>query len=432
MISRFLRTGTALLLVLGWKALAVDKIPINEDESKVSPYTLPDPLVFTDGRPVKDAAAWQQRRAEILELYRTHVYGRTPKGLPRKKATVTSEDHNALGGLATRKLIHVPLLWNDKGPALDILLYLPNAAKQPVPAFVGYNFNGNHAVTTDPGVPLARSWIENRRENFITNNVANEQSRGCEASAWPIEHILARGYAVATIYYGDVEADFAEGWKQSLRGAAAKGGTNHVFAPDEWGAIGAWSWGLSRAMDYLETDSAVDGKRVAVIGHSRLGKTSLWAGAQDERFALVIANESGEGGAALARRWFGETVWRINASFPHWFCGRFKDYNENVPALPVDQHELIALMAPRPVYVASAEDDKWADPRGEFLGAKHAEPVYALFGKFGLGVADMPAVNTPVGGTIGYHIRTGKHALTAYDWDQYMSFADRHLTKAGQ
>ena len=419
-------------LVLGWKALAVDNIPINEDESKVPPYTLPDPLVFADGRPVKDTAAWQKRRAEILELYRDHIYGRTPTGLPRKKATVTSVDPKALGGLATRKLIHVPLTENAQGPALDLLLYLPNAARGPVPAFVGYNFNGNHAVTLDPGVPLARSWIENRRENFITNNMANEQSRGCEAAAWPIERILARRYGLATLYYGDVEADFATGWKQSLRGAVAKDGTNHVFAPGEWGAIGAWAWGLSRALDYLETDAAVDAKRVSVIGHSRLGKTSLWAGAQDQRFALVIANESGEGGAALARRWFGETVWRINASFPHWFCGRFKDYNQNVPALPVDQHELIALMAPRPVYVASAEDDRWADPRGEFLSTKHAEPVYALFGRPGLGVTEMPAVNTAVGGTLGYHIRTGKHGLTAYDWEQYLDFADKQMKPASR
>lgn len=425
-----LRLGLLLLGFTLWRVSAAEVIPTNEDESKVPPYTLPDPLIFADGKPVKTAAAWRKRRAEILELYRTDVYGRTPKGLSREKATVVSVDTHALGGLATRKLIRVPLTKDLHGPAMDVLFYLPNNATKPVPAFVGYNFNGNHAVTLDPGVPLARSWIENRRENHITNNVANEVSRGCEAAAWPIERILARGYALATIYYGDVEPDFNGGWKQGLRGAVAKDGANHVFAPDEWGAIGAWAWGLSRALDYLETDATVDAKRVAVIGHSRLGKTSLWAGAQDERFALVIANESGEGGAALARRWFGETVWRINTSFPHWFCGRFKDYNQNVPALPVDQHELIALSAPRPVYVASAEEDRWADPRGEFLATKHAAPVYALLGKPGLGVADLPPLNTPVGGTLGYHIRTGKHALTAYDWEQYLDFADRQMKRS--
>jgi len=201
------------------------------------------------------------------------------------------------------------------------------------------------------------------------------------------------------------------------------------IAPEQWGAIGAWAWGLSRILDYLQTDGSINSKKVVLTGHSRLGKAALWAAANDTRFAIVVANESGEGGAALSRRWIGETVKRINTAFPHWFVAHYKQYNDNVLALPVDQHILLALIAPRPLYVASAEEDTWADPKREFLGAKNAEPVYALFGKKGLGVKEMPGVNHPVGETIKYHIRAGKHDMTLYDWQQYLDFADNEFKK---
>lgn len=419
-----------LLLGLSWimpdSLSAADVIPINQDESKVPPYTLPDPLVSLQGKVIDSAGAWQKiRRPELLELFRSHVYGRAPGQSDRAPAQVIATDPKALGGQATRRLIRVPLTANPQGLAAEVLLYLPNGATGPVPVFLGLNFDGNYTVTTDPGVPLTTRWVPNRPKLGVTNNVAQESARGSDADSWPIERILERGYGVATLYCGDIEPDHPQGWKQGIRAALAPQGTNQVFAADDWGAIGAWAWGLSRALDALEKQPGIDAQHVAVIGHSRLGKTALWAGAQDSRFALVISNESGEGGAALARRWFGETVWRINTSFPHWFCGRFKDYNQNVNALPVDQHELIALSAPRPIYVASAQEDLWADPKGEFLSAKHAEPVYALFGKKGLGVSEQPPVDTPVGDVIGYHVRTGKHDLTRTDWEQYINFADR-------
>ena len=423
--------------VIGTSAIEAQDKPkevFNEDESKVPAYTLPEALVSASGEKIDSAAKWkQQRRGEILRMFESEVYGRTPSmPLQDIRAVVTEGPTDAMEGRATRKQVTVYFTAKDDGPRMDILLYSPKG-KPNSPAFIGYNFEGNHAVTTDPAVKLAHSWMRNNEKEGIAENKATEKSRGSEKSRWSIDRIIERGYAVATIYYGDVDPDFDDGFQNGVQPLFYHPGQTQP-GPDEWGSIGAWAWGMSRALDYLETDQDIDAQHVAVLGHSRLGKTSLWAGALDERFALVISNNSGCGGAALSKRWFGETVNRINTSFPHWFCDYFNKYNHNEAALPVDSHELIALIAPRPVYIASAVDDKWADPYGEYLAAVHADPVYRLLGTNGLG-GDNPSEISPgldqplLSGQIGYHIRTGGHDVLPYDWEQFMNFADRHFGK---
>ncbi|HVO11068.1 MAG TPA: acetylxylan esterase [Vicinamibacteria bacterium] len=391
-------------------------------------YTLPDPLLLRDGGRVKDASAWRRlRRPELLELFRADVYGRTPEAAVSVRSEVRSVA-DAFGGRAVRRQVTLHFGAAADGPFLDLLVYVPRAAGGRRPAFLGLNFRGNQAVSSDPGIALARSWLADGQG--VVDHRATEAARGTEASRWPVERILERGYALATAYYGDLDPDFDDGFRNGVHPLFYRPGQTRP-APYEWGSIGAWAWGLSRALDFLETLPEVDARRVAIIGHSRLGKTALWAGAQDERFALVVSNDSGEGGAALSRRNYGETIKDLNREFPHWFCANYRRFDEDVSALPVDQHELLSLIAPRPLYVASATEDRWADPLGEFLAAKAAEPVYRLFGLAGLGVDRQPPPDTPVGGTIGYHLRTGPHDLTPWDWERYLDFADRHLGAPG-
>jgi len=412
-----------LMICFNGSPLAAQEFVANYDESKVPAYTLPDPLVFNNGDKVRNETDWVRRRAEILKLFENEVYGISPAWKGKIIPVELSSETDALGGTAIRKEIQLILKNGSRELSMVMLLYLPKSSG-PVPVFLGYNFGGNHSVTDETGILVTPSWMRNNAGNVVTGNRASEAGRGRAASAWQVKELISRGYGLATIYYGDVDPDFDDGFKNGVHGL-------YDVQPDasSWGSIAGWAWGLSRAMDYIETLPAIDAKKVIVMGHSRLGKTALWAGATDKRFAIVISNNSGCGGAALSRRAYGETVGRINSAFPHWFCDNFNKYNAKEETLPVDQHQLLALIAPRPVYVASAEDDQWADPKGEFLSCVAASPVYELLGTIGFPGVNMPAVNSPVAGTVGYHIRTGGHAVTLYDWTQYLNFADRHLKR---
>ncbi len=434
--SRFRATWRSALVGLIALTSTVDRVAQkfepNYDESKVPDYTLPDPLVTLEGKKVENATHWSEnRRPELVELFKTYVYGEAPPKPEGLRFEELEVDRNALGGKATRKQVRVH--FNDKadGPTMDLLLYVPNTGKAPYPAFLGLNFGGNHTIHDDPDIRVTESWVRNDPKRKAEDHRASEDGRGAASSRWPVERILDRGYALATAYYGDIDPDFDDGFENGVQGRYRDRDTlpSGERKPDAWGSIAAWAWGLSRALDYLQNDPDIDSQRVAVMGHSRLGKTALWAGAADPRFALVVSNCSGCGGAALSRRAVGETVARINTSFPHWFCDNFQRFNNHEAELPVDQHELIALIAPRPVLVCSAEEDHWADPKGEFLSAKGADAVYRLLGTDGLAADEMPSAGEQVlESTIGYRIRPGGHDVTPEDWDAYMDFADRHMT----
>ena len=397
----------------------------NYDESKVPVIEVPNPLVTFKNKKVTSIKQWEKKRRPELEDYFTqNVYGEIPGELKISSFKVIEESENALNGKAKRKQVDISFEKKGKQLHFTILMYLPkNVEKAPV--FIGYNFYGNHTISDDANIVISEAWVQNNASFGIAYNQLNEKSRGVRNNRWAIDKIIEAGMGLATIYYGEVDPDkndFTDGVHPFFYNEGQE-----MPAANEWGSIAAWAWGLSRAMDYFENDEDIDVSKVIVFGHSRLGKTSLWAGATDHRFAAVISNNSGCGGAALSKRKFGETVWRINSNFPHWFCKRFYQFNKKEENLPVDQHELLALIAPRPLYVASAEEDQWADPRGEFLSTYYATPVYELYGKKGIETMEMPEVNQPVQNTVAYHIRSGKHDVTDYDWEQYIKWAKKNL-----
>ncbi|HEU4960620.1 MAG TPA: hypothetical protein VFT56_09440 [Sphingomonas sp.] len=415
MVKRIL---AAVALIAAFPAHA--QLDGNFDESKVPAYSLPDPLRMADGTQVVSVRQWQaERRPELLRLFKQNIYGVAPPAPRAERFVVTDLDRHALGGLAVRKQVTILLDGKQNGPQTSVLIYLPAAAKGPVPVFVGLNFHGNQAVAADPAIRIAYSWVAAPGEGIVKHH-ATVRSRGIEAGEWPLKQILAAGYGVATYFPGDLYPDGDGKVSQSIQPFYRTSPSD----PAHWGAIATWAWGLSRVYDYLATDRDVDPKRVIVFGHSRYGKAALWAGACDPQFAMVISNDSGEGGASLYRRDFGETIRVMN---DYWFAPRYKTFASREDALPVDANELIALIAPRPVYVASATEDLWSDPKGEFLAARGADPVYHLFGLKGLETDTMPPPDRSIGHRVGYHIRTGKHDITPEDWADYIAFADRNL-----
>ena len=352
------------------------------------------------------------------------MYGQSP-GRPANLAfEIFDNNINALNHIAIRRQVRVFFDGKMGAHFLDLLIYYPKDISRKVPIFVGLNFAGNQSIANDTAIKITTSWVSPKTKGVIGNH-ATELTRGIAAAGWPIEIILNRGYALATIYAGDVDPDFDDEFNNGI----------HSLYPDfqkrndNFSTMGAWAWGLSRAMDYFETDPAIDAKKVIVVGTSRMGKAAIWAGATDQRFAMVISNESGAGGAKLFHHLGGEDTKNLCTRFPYWFCKNFQKYKGLDTSLPFDQHMLIALIAPRPVYIASASGSSLTDSYGEFLSAKYADPVYRLFHTKGLPVKEMPQVDIAIFGQIGYHNRSGKHDILPYDWEQFLRFADMHFRR---
>jgi hypothetical protein len=398
------------------------------DVSKLPSHkALPDPLTMFNGDRVTTRDQWvHKRRPELKALFQYYMYGHLPPAPAKIASTVEREDHRYFGGKATMKQVTIAF-GSPKVPRIHLLLVVPNDRRTPAPVFLGLNFCGNHTLVKDPSVALPTSWMPDHCPG-CKDHRATEAGRGAQADVWSLEYVIGRGYAVATFYNGDIAPDhpgFSDGvFPHYLQKGEKRTG------PHDWGAIAAWAWGLHRAVDYLRTDGDIDRDRIAVVGHSRLGKTALVAAAFDERIALAIPHQAGCGGTAPSRGKVGESVKQINDSFPHWFDDEFKKFNGRPDRLPFDQNCLVALVAPRPVLFTNGVEDTWANPEGQFDVLRAADPVYRFLGVEGLEATRMPKPGKLIDSRLGYHIRPGKHSMGPEDWKVFLDFADKHLGKA--
>jgi hypothetical protein len=397
---------------------------VNYDEAKVGTYTLTNPLVLNNGEPVRSAKTWfKERRPQILKIFETQQFGRAPGRPADEWFEITDKGTPALGGQALRKQITIHLLKDPAAPVIHLLLYTPAAAKKPVPVFFSISFTAVSSAVDDPGITPETIWSPKTNTRIPVPAAMSRFFRPTN-----ILPLLNAGFGYATYYYGDVDPDYAAGFSHGIRAWRLKPGQS-VRGPEDWGSIAAWAWGMSRVEDYLETDPSVDANRVAIHGVSRLGKTVLWAGASDPRFAAVIASCSGEGGADLSHRNYGETIALLTAPtrFPYQFAVNYAKWAGFPDRAPMDANMLIALIAPRPLLLQTGSTDYWSDPKGEFLAEVAAGPVYRLLGKDPLDTTVWPAAKQPILHDLSYYMHEGGHGMVPSDWNIYLDFLKMHL-----
>ena len=401
-------------------------IPVNYDESKVGDYKLglPDPLTFNNGKPVKNARQWKKRRAEIVKLFEENQYGKWPAKKPALRYDVQQD--LGFDGTAVRKQITLYFSPDNDGPRVDVLLYLPKDAVGPTPILLNLSFSQNNMVVGDPGVKPGHRW-DPRTKTFVevpAMQMPGGMRFGMDAT---IKKYLQEGFGFATLCYTDITPDFEDNDELGLRGLYHTPGTPR--ADNDWGSISAWALGVSRLMDYFEKDPDVDATRVAITGCSRLGKTTIWTGAIEPRIKVVMPSCSGEGGAAMSRRNYGETVAHLaeKTRFPYQFCPKYGYWGSRVHEMPVDAHMLVALIAPRPLLLQTGSTDNWSDPKGEWLSLIEARKVYQLLGQDVPASDEMPAADQPIYSTLGYVMHDGGHGVMPQDWTYYLEFMKRHL-----
>ena len=397
-------------------------IPVNYDEAKVGTYTLTDPLKLDNGKPVRNAKTWfAKRRPQIEEIFETQQFGRDPGRPAEESFDVTDRGTPALDGKALRRQVTISFSKDPSWPKIHLLIYLPAAAKKPAPMFFTISFGPVQCTADDPGITPEEVWNPRTEAKMMP-------PKGRCFGHIPVVQLLDAGFGVATFYYGDVDPDFAAGFSNGIRARYLEPGQTER-AQDDWGAIGAWAWGMSRVEDYFETDKSIDAKRVAIHGVSRLGKTVMWAGAHDQRFAAVIASCSGEGGAALSHRDYGETIAHLTAPsrYPYQFAANYAKWAGFPDKAPMDANMLVALIAPRPLLLQTGSTDHWSDPKGEFLAEVAAGPVYKLLGKDPLDTDVWPAPKVAILHDLAYYMHEGGHGMVPSDWDIYLQFLKMHL-----